>query len=266
MTPRFPRHVRLPALPLDAYCIDCGSGVSAPGRQVSDTTLQDRAAFDRFAVRDDVPGALGLREVKFIITDVDTDAPQLVFMNNNLNALHYYFARDVLGVGLSVADFNRVTYFTDNRRFIVGNIVAYDNYTRPGGSPGLYVLEFWPTDPIGAMAVARTYGMLSEAMPFARETLAFHPSGDMQEARLTEEAELFAAFAVPTIWTFEIFEDVRFNPLNLGTAVGALRVIDGTERRPPAPSDIVIYDRLPNDLPLHWPRADPPGSKHRHAT
>ena len=67
-------------------------------------------------MRDDVPGALGLREVKFIITDVDTDAPQLVFMNNNLNALHYYFARDVLGVGLSVADFNRVTYFTDNRR------------------------------------------------------------------------------------------------------------------------------------------------------
>ena len=248
MTPRFPRHLRLPALPLNAYCVDCGSG--AGDQQVSDTALLDRDAFERFAVRDDVPGALGVREVKFVITHADADTPRLMFMNSNLNPLHYYFVRDHLGADLSVADFNRVTYFTENRKFIVGNIVAYDNYTRPDGTPGLYALEFWPTDPMGAQAVALAYGMVRDAMPFARETLAFHPSGDIQEARLAEEADLFAAFAIPTVSTFEIFEDVRFNPLHLGMAIGTLRVIDGTERRPPAPTDIVIYDRLPNDLPL----------------
>lgn len=174
MTPRFPRHLRLPALPLDAYCVDCGSG--AGDQQVSDTALLDRDAFERFAVRDDVPGALGVREVKFVITHADTDTPRLMFMNSNLNPLHYYFVRDHLGADLSVADFNRVTYFTENRKFIVGNIVAYDNYTRPDGTPGLYALEFWPTDPMGAQAVALAYGMVRDAMPFARETLAFHPS------------------------------------------------------------------------------------------
>lgn len=39
MTLSFPRHVHMSALPLDAYCIDCGSGVRDPGQQVSDTTL-----------------------------------------------------------------------------------------------------------------------------------------------------------------------------------------------------------------------------------
>lgn len=245
--PTFPRLPTLPTLIDMPY-------TPAPPRPISglDSSifLATRADFDAFAVRDDVPGALGVREMKFVFADFDTDTPSLFFINSNLHPLHYGFVRDVLVSDLSVADFNRVTYFTDDRRFLVGSILAFDNYTRPNGEPGLYALQFWPTDPVSVKHVGRSFHLLAAAMPFASETLAYHPSGDMQEQLFVREAETYAAQKIRTIATSEIFEATDYNPLNLGEAVGELRVISDTDSRPPAPSDIVIYDRLPNDLPL----------------
>jgi hypothetical protein len=43
--------------------------------------LPDRDAFDRLARRDDVPGVLGAREVKVLVTGVDGPSPQLFFIN-----------------------------------------------------------------------------------------------------------------------------------------------------------------------------------------
>jgi hypothetical protein len=188
--------------------------------------------------------------MKFVIADFDTNTPALHFMNSNRHGLHYNFVKDVLGIDLSIADFNRVTYFTDDRRFLVGSVLAFDNYKRPDGEPGLFALQFWPTDPVSVKHVSRSFHMLHAAMPFAAETLAYHPSGDLQEQLFVREAEIYAAEAVRTVATSDIFEAIVYNPLNLGEAVGELRVITGTDGRPPAPSDIVIYDRLPNDLPL----------------
>jgi len=199
----------------------------------SATSLQTRADFDRFALRDDVPGALGVRELKFVVADFDTDTPSLYFINSNRHRLHYYFVRDVLDTNLTIPEFNRVTYFTNNRQFLVG-----------------YALQFWPTDPVDAMHVSRCFHMLLPRMPFATQTLAYHPSGDLQEQLFVRQSEIYATENVRTVATSEIFEAINYNPLNLGEAVGRLRVVTGTDNRPPAPTDIVIYDRLPNDLPL----------------
>lgn len=251
-TLRRPRHIRLPMLPLQTRKITTGKPQTDSLDPTADSAnhLATRADFEAFALRDDVPGAIGLREMKFVISGADTDAPVLHFMNSNKHPLHYHFVQDVLGHDLSVADFNSATYFIENRRFIVGSVLAFDNYTRPDGTPGLYALEFWPTDPVSVTNVARTFHMVRAAMPFASDTLAYHPSGDLQEQRFAREAEVYAARNVRTIATSDIFEAVVYNPLNLGTAVGELRVITGSDTRPAGPTDIVIYDRLPNDLPL----------------
>ena len=202
------------------------------------------------ASRTDVPGAPGVRELKFVVTDADTSTPQLHFMNTNEFPLHYYFARDVLGVDLDIAAFNRVTYFTDQRSFIVGSVLAYDNYSLPDATPGIYALEFWPTDPISARFVVPTYQQLRNAMPFAADKLAYHPSGDPQEARFIRESNAYAAGSVQTISTDELFEGVIYSPLHLGEAFGTLRAMSPGDKRSPAATDIVIYDQLPNDLPL----------------
>lgn len=222
----------------------------SPKPELSAKALSTRSDFEAFAQRDDVPGALAVREVKFVITDLHTDTPQIYFMNSKDQTLHYYFVRDYLGYDLSISEFNRLTYFTDQRQFITGNVLAFDNYTRPDGTPGLYALEFWPTDPVSAQYVSKTYRILRNAMPFAAELIAYHPSGDIQETRFEREADIFAEHSIPTISTYELFEDIGYNPLNLGEAVGKLRLISASNARPPSAADIVIYETLPNDLPI----------------
>lgn len=218
--------------------------------QIDGTTLiPDRATFENLASRDDVPGALGVREVKFVILGVDTDQPKLFFMNSKTHPLHYYFIRDVLGIGLSVAEFNPLTYFTKNRKFLVGTVLAHDSFTLPNGNPGLYAVEFWPTDPVDARYTILAFNLVYDAMPFAREELAFHPTGGAQEDLFAEQAEQYAAQNINTVSSHEIFSHIAYSPLNLGVGFGKLRIADGTSSRPPAITDIIIYPTLPNDLP-----------------
>jgi len=212
--------------------------------------LPTRTAFEAFSARDDVPGQLGVREVKFLIADVRADAPQLYFMNSSRNPMHFNFARDHLGIKIDIPEFNRATYFTQARDFIAGTVLAYDNYAMPDGSPGLYVMEFWPTDPVPVDLVVMAYTMVQAGMPFARDVLAYHPTGDVQEQQFARDADTFAAADVRTVSTSELFDGVSYSALNLGDAVGMLRRVTGDDPRPPTASDIVIYDTLPNDLPI----------------
>ena len=231
-----------------AYSLDHASGPVFGDALRRD--IPDRTTFEAYGQRDDVPGLIGVREVKFLIADPLGRSPRLYFMDANAISLHFHFARDYLGFEQSAAVFNRVTYFTENRQFLAGSVLAYDNFTRPDGEHGLYGLEFWATDPVSPVFVALAFGLIEKAMPFAAEILAYHPSGDVQERLLARDADAFAAHGIRTISTTELFDGVTYNPLNLGEAYGTLRVVTGDDPRPPSATDIVVYDTLPNDLPI----------------
>ena len=47
------------------------------------TAVPDRATFETLARRDDVPGAIGAREMKFLMIGVDGADPELYFLNTN---------------------------------------------------------------------------------------------------------------------------------------------------------------------------------------
>ncbi len=220
-----------------------------PGISDGAVLIPDRETFELLASRDDVPGALGVREVKFVIVGIQRRDARIFFMNSKNHQLHAYFARDVLNMPMSAAEFTRLSYFTRSREMLAGTIIAHDNFGLPGDPPGLYALEFWPTDPVHADLVVRAYELTVAAMPFAAETLAYHPSGATQEELFIEEADQFAAANVATVSTDEIFENISYSPLNLGIGFGRLQVFDGGEARPPSVTDIVIYPTLPNDLP-----------------
>jgi pyruvate, water dikinase len=209
--------------------------------------LDDRATFEAYAKRDDAPGAASVLASKFLVVGVDTAAPKVWFINSNQHDYHYYFARDSLGVTLSLAEFNRRTYFTDARHFIAGTIVAHDRFE----ATGIYVVEFWPTDPVKAPHVKLAYDLIAAGMAFASGKLAYHPAGDTQELLADEERAQLAAANVRVISTDELFRGVAYSPLNQAVGFGILRIVDPAHPSavPLSPRDIVVFrSSTPNDL------------------
>jgi pyruvate, water dikinase len=212
--------------------------------------IPDRTTFEQLARRDDVPGALGAREVKFLMLGVDGPDARLFFANTNTFSYHYDFATGALGVDLPLDEFNAQTYFRDDRRNLAGTLIAHDGYEDPSGARGLYALEFWPTDPVKVRHVAMAYAAIAAAMPFAREQLAYHPAGETQEALLREERPRFDELRVRVVETADLFANVSYTPLNLGEGYGTLRVVDPTQAgaRPATIRDVAIFATLPNDV------------------
>jgi pyruvate, water dikinase len=216
--------------------------------EVGATTIPDRAAFEQLASRDDVPGALGVREVKFLITQVDTDQPIVYFLNTQNFQFHYIFARDGLGITLSNQEFNLQTYFTDSRKFMAGTLLAHDSFTSNIGEKGLYALEFWPTDPVKVQFVNIAFQRIRAAMPFAANILAYHPAGETHQALYEAEQAEFERLGIRQVSTDQLFGNIAYSPLNLGEGYGRLRLIEPSDPQPPTVRDIVIFKQLPNDL------------------
>ena len=211
--------------------------------------IPDRATFELLARRDDVPGQLAAEECKLLILGVDTAAPQLYFLNTKTFAFHWDFATQGLGLQISNRDFNAITYFRDDRSNLAGTIIANDRYEPPGGGPaGLYALEFWPTDPVGARHVALAFDLVCAAMPFAAGQLAYHPAGETQEALFRRDAAALEELGVLSISTSELFANVSYVALNPGEGFGVLTAVDLTAARPPTIRDVALFETLPNDL------------------
>ncbi|MCA8924626.1 MAG: hypothetical protein KDD82_22630 [Planctomycetes bacterium] len=222
---------------------ETGTLTSAP----DDTRIPDRATFERLSRRDNVPGAMGVREVKFLVTGVDTATPRLHFIDTKRHAFHYDFATKGLGLSLTLAEFNRRTYFTDQRSFLAGSIIAHDAFERADGGAGIYTVEFWPTDPVKVAKVDIAYSQVRDGMPFASEHVYYHPAGDTHERLYSEERAEFTQRQIRVIGTRELFGNVTFSALNLGVGYGRLRLMDGSGP-PPTVRDVVVFQTIPNDL------------------
>ncbi len=212
------------------------------------TEIPSREVFEGMSRRDNVPGAMGVREVKFLVTGVGSDSPQLYFINTNEFEFHYDFASRGLGLTLSLRRFNQLTYFTDNRQFIAGSIIAHDAFEHPDTGKGIYTVEFWPTDPVKVHHVDIPYHQVVAGMPFASEKIYYHPASETQKALHAQTREEFDRRRIKVIGTEELFGNVTYSPLNLGEGYGLLRVVDEADPRPPSVRDIVIFKNLPNDL------------------
>ena len=215
--------------------------------------IPDRATFELLAHRDDFPGAVGVREVKFLVQGVDSPHPSLYFLNTKTRRYHYDFARSVLGFardlpywdGLVV--FNEITYFTNTRRqFLAGSFVHHPHFTAPGRPPGLYTVEFWPADPVAEKFVREAVELVAASAPFVGGALAYHAASETQRALQEVEGDAFAASPVPVVATEQLFSDVRYTLLNPGIAFGRLRLVEGADVL--SARDIPVFRTLPNDL------------------
>ncbi|MCD4707669.1 MAG: PEP/pyruvate-binding domain-containing protein [Candidatus Sabulitectum sp.] len=210
------------------------------------SVIEDRETFDRLASGDKAVLPLQLSEVKFLITDIDTDNPKLYFINSNAFRYHWKFFNKTLGCNLSLLDFNTRTYTDFNRRLLAGSVVAHDRYTGSGQSGGIYVIEFWPSDPVHADEAALAFRLIIHGMEFAGGRIVYHPTGETQVGIYNEESELFESAEVQVLLTSELFAGVDYVALNTGEACGILRI--GTPGSTFSARDIPVFQTIPNDI------------------
>jgi hypothetical protein len=211
--------------------------------------VADRPMFEELARRGDLPGMLGVRELKFLVAGVDTPYPVIYYMNTGNYPYHAEFAIAALGWSVTIREFNDETYFTDtHRKNLAGSIVAYDHYEGTGHGAGIYTLEFWPSDPVKFEHVKMAYDLVLETMPWVAGQFAYHPAGESQLERWRQEQAAYVAAGIPVITTDELLGGLEYYPLILGETFGRLRLIDGTQ--PVSRRDIVVLRTLPSDLSM----------------
>ncbi len=208
--------------------------------------LPDGASYDALAVTSANAGLVGVKEVKFVMLDVNTPHPVLYFQNSHRYLWHFDFVSGALGLYAgqpgkqAEAAFSAVTYFSGRRRNLAGSIVYYPD-------ADLYALEFWPTDPVPAGRIIQAWRLIHEAMPFARDRLVYHPVGETHEALYDQNQAELAQAGVVTVLSSQLSGHTRQAVLNPGESYGRLRVI-GPGDSPPTVRDVAIFTFIPNNL------------------
>ncbi len=179
-----------------------------------------------------------LEFVKFYMYDVHTDNPKVYFINTEQYPIHGDFAT---AVGLSAADGG------SEISTLRGQIVFNPNTIAANGKPGVYNFEFQPRDAIPFAQVEIAHELLAVNMPFLRNNLSYLVLKSHAYPKYLEEKELYDNSRIPILQEDEIFGDVDYLALNVGSGYGLLRDLGADER--PNPRDVVIYESLPNELP-----------------
>ena len=189
------------------------------------------------------------RYLKFVLFDMDTDAPGVYFMNTETHPGHAAFL-DLIGL-----EWNQ-------DGLISGQIIYHPELVAPDGSPGVYTF-YWDSvrvgrreknEPDGSWVyqsyhfslVTRSYTVLAASMPLLDDNLAFYiRNSDLPF--LQTDLPLYRESRIPLVFDEDIYAETSFLALNPGEGYGLLRIMDPDER--PHPRDIVIYEALPNELP-----------------
>ena len=189
------------------------------------------------------------RYLKFVLFDMDTDAPGVYFMNTKTHPGHAAFL-DLIGL-----EWNQ-------DGLITGQIIYHPELVASDGSPGVYTF-YWDSvrvgrreknEPDGSWVyqgyhfslVTRSYTVLAASMPLLDDNLAFYiRNSDLPS--LQTDLPLYRESRIPLVFDEDIYAETSFLALNPGEGYGLLRIMDPDER--PHPRDIVIYEALPNELP-----------------
>ena len=189
------------------------------------------------------------RYLKFVLFDMDTDAPGVYFMNTETHPGHASFL-DTVGIEW------------DQDGLITGQIIYHPELIAPDGSPGVYTF-YWNSvrvgrretnEPDGSWVyqsyhfslVTRSYTVLAASMPLLDDNLAFYIRNS-ELPSLQTDLPLYNESRINLVFDIEIYADTGFLALNPGEGYGLLRIMDPDER--PHPRNIVIYEALPNELP-----------------
>ncbi len=226
-----------------------GSGEVAAERKQPDelipeegaATIPDRATFEKFSYQGEQvmidAGLRGLEFVKFVITEANSDAPQMYFMNTENFRAHPQFMRAV-GLGFSGRGGQSGT--------MRGVLVFRPLLTAPNGNAGLYTFEFEPRDSYPFEMIRLAHDLLAEHAPIVDGQLAYYPL-PAAVARYEQERDQYDAANLAVFREEDLFGEIAYLPLNAAAGFGYLRLMSPDER--PRERDVVLYESLPNEMP-----------------
>jgi len=200
-------------------------------------TIPDKETFDNISINgDDIPWAqfLNGREfTKFLILNLETDKPEIYFINSETHFVHQEFA-DLLGV--SVNDSN----------VLAGEIIYHPMELSASGDLGVYSFNFSFGVGKSFEVVRGVHELMAANMSLLKNNLSYFVT-EFSEWDYEQEKTLFDNSRIPIIFERNIFEEVDFLALNITEGFGLFRLMSLDET--PGSRDVVLYEALPNTLP-----------------
>jgi pyruvate, water dikinase len=185
-----------------------------------------------------IPGA---RSGK-VVYDLRTQT--LYFQNSNRYPIHYEFAKATQGATgepLFTGDLNafnpQYTLPEDRRLFLLAAVTYYEQ-------PDTWALEIAPYDTSTPAMIEKLYRVVNE-QAFYGPKLKFHPTSESLEKVAQDLAK-----DIPVVTNAELFASIRYQPLNVGEAVGTVKLMKAEQLATEYVSikDIIVLDAVPNDI------------------
>jgi hypothetical protein len=167
------------------------------------------------------------------------DRGRVYYVNSN----RYQFHKDFVNATYLSLERGRIfyenNYINPNRRFLLGT-VAYQTAT------GRFTFEFWEGDRLTPVLLAEAYRALAGSF-FA--PIFFKPNSLAQEEVAADLNRSDEAARVPVLTTSELAREIEYQPLNLGSGIGQLRIVDRlTADTVIDRNQIVIFKEVPVQL------------------
>ncbi|MFG1646494.1 PEP/pyruvate-binding domain-containing protein [Amycolatopsis sp. NPDC049252] len=187
----------------------------------------------------------------FVKVVVDREQREIHFLNDARHSFHaIYIGEEILGVPeervrAEIDDYNERFYHAPDRRFLLGILALHTRQEK------ILSLETVEVDTMPAALIREFHAFVAEHVDPALPLL-FKPANQLQE-RLVRE---IPPSELPRVFAHELFSTAPFVALNPGTTTGRLRAFRteaeyraATATAGLAWSDIIVMDRVPDDIP-----------------
>jgi len=172
--------------------------------------------------------------VKFAIVNIDSDKPEIYFINSTTHAIHNFF---LATIGLNLYQDDVVT----------GEIVYNPNDIFYNGAIGSYSFNFSFGRTYQFSRVQKTFELLATNMPYLNNNLQHFVGANGEDDYNQFYKDDYTDSRIPVVLESVFFEDVDYIPLHEAEGYGFFRHMELDEN--PGSRDIVLYDALPNTLP-----------------
>ncbi|MGW4522742.1 PEP/pyruvate-binding domain-containing protein [Amycolatopsis sp. NPDC004378] len=184
----------------------------------------------------------------FVKVVVDRETSVIHFLNDARHSFHaIYIGEEILGVPeervrADIDSYNQAFYHAPDRRFLLGILALHTRREKK-----ILSLETVEVDTMPAALIREFHAFVAQYVDPALPLL-FKPANQLQE-RLVRE---IPANELPRVFAHELFSTAPFVALNPGTATGRLRAFRSEAEYRAATldwSDIIVMDRVPDDVP-----------------